>query len=190
MTVGRVLGIVAGIGFTTMLICCGVLGGLAYVGSRPTGWQEVTFHGYSIKMPGGEMLRENSTQRPGEVIHELSYRRRETGSQYILTVTDITVRGLDDLTIKDLMKFAQVTLGNERTVQRQGVEGLAGTVVAGKNALIGTEAEYFIHRGKIVVVVYAPYSEIKDDIGGKISVRSNERELDDPETFFESLQFP
>lgn len=53
----------------------------------------------------------------------------------------------------------------------------------------GSEAEIFVHNGKLVISMYAPYSEIKDRVGGKTKPRSNERKLDDPETFFASLRF-
>jgi len=41
----------------------------------------------------------------------------------------------------------------------------------------------------MVILAYLPYSVIKDRVIGKMTPRKNQRDLDKPEEFFESLGF-
>jgi hypothetical protein len=43
--------------------------------------------------------------------------------------------------------------------------------------------------GTMVILAYLPYSVIKDRVIGKMTPRKNQRDLDKPEEFFESLGF-
>jgi hypothetical protein len=184
-----VLGILAAVGFSMLLICGGLFAYFVHRGMQHSGWQQVTFHGYTIKMPS-EKLKQRTVPQPGVTVHEAVYRRRESGSQYLLLVSQPSVAELRSLDVNELVRRSSVTLAGQRQVQRAGIAGIRGTVIAGPFGAKGSEAEFFMHNGNMIIAIYAPYSAIRDNVGGGRPSRDNERELDRPEEFFESLTFP
>lgn len=182
------LAIIGGVGLLGIVICGGVVGVLAYLGSQHSGWEETTFHGYTVKMPPGSRMQEKTTNLPGATIHEHGHQRRETGSQYFLMVSEPLEAQLQRLEVKQILDRSTVLIGNHQEVVRGGVTGIKGTILDGE--LADAEAEYFFHNGRLIVTAYAPYSKFKQRVGGKRSPRINETELDKPEEFFESLQLP
>ena len=183
-----VLSVFGGLALTGLLLCGGAVGAFAIFGPRHSGWEEQTIRGYTVKMPPGKQLKQRSTKVPWSTVHETIYRRRESGSQYILMVSDSLPPELRGTDIQELLRTSQVGIGGLEPVTRSGVSGIHGTMQTGE--LQGAEAEYFLHNGKMVVLVYAAYSEFKDRIGGKMRPRVNESDLDKPDEFFESLKFP
>jgi hypothetical protein len=182
-----VLAILGGLGLVALLMCGGAIFVLG-LGARFSGWEETTFHGYTVNVPPGEKLRENTGNMPGVTIHEKVFRRKETGSQYILMVSEPLALQVRDVTIDELIQHSTITVGNQSRIERAGISGVKGAIMDGE--LKGAEAEYFLHNRKLVITVYAAYSAIKERVGGKRTVRLNESELDKPEEFFESLKFP
>lgn len=168
-------------------MCGGVVVVLG-LGARFSGWEPTTFHGYTVNVPPGEKFKEKTTNAPGVVIHEKIFRRRETGSQYILMVSERTTAQMRGSTIDEVIRNSTIMLSNQSKIERAGISGVKGVIL--NDELKGAEAEYFIHNQRLVVTAYAAYSVIKDRIGGERAARTNESELDKPEEFFESLQFP
>ena len=140
-------------------------------------------------MPKGND-RKNKTNNVGfgaVTVYEMIGRRKETGSQYSIVVADLGAN-IPDQTLDSIVDRMAITLGDQRDVTRAGVQGIAGTIVRGVGAQ-GAKAEVFLHNRKLVALVYAPYSKIKDRVGGTMTPRSNEASLDKPEEFFASLKF-
>lgn len=183
----KVLGIVGGVIALGISLCVvGVLG-LAFLGTRHSGWSTEESQGYKIGMPAGDDRRRQSKQTPLTTIHELSALRKETGSQYSLLVARVpAVR--PDTTVESVIRKMQMVVLDERPVTRNGVDGVAGRLVASLQGAEAAEAEIFLHDGNLVVAMYSAYSKIRFAIGGTRDPRKNERELDKPDEFFDSLQ--
>ncbi|MFK8112674.1 MAG: hypothetical protein AB8B91_10740 [Rubripirellula sp.] len=189
-SVAKVLGIIAASGLGVVLICGGAVVFFAVLGNMHSGWETAMFHGCTIKVPPGKELREKTTTLPGGfVVHEVLYRRRESGSQYILMVSDQLPAKLRNAKITQLVTNLSVGLVNEEMVLRSGVNGVKGTIARGGRGFNDCQAEYFVRDGRMIVTLYAPYSAIKERVGGQRDPRSNELALDQPEEFFESLSF-
>lgn len=171
-----------------VVMCGGGLVFFAVLGSRFSGWETTQFHGCTIKVPPGKQLRERTDASPGFTVHEVAYRRKETGSQYFLLVSEQLPAQLRGVDIKRLVATT-VTLSDQQMVMRSGVSGLQGTVIRGPAGFSNCQAEYFIQNGRMVVTIYAPYSVIRNRVGGERAPRTNELELDRPDEFFESLSF-
>ncbi|XZE54371.1 hypothetical protein SH139x_000332 [Planctomycetaceae bacterium SH139] len=186
----KIMGIIGGIGLLGVLLCGGGIVGLGVLGSMSSGWKTETFRGFAISMPAGKDRQTKSEQTPNAVVHELIARRKETGSQYSLVVVDIPNARGANISVDQLVGNMQIRLSNRVAVTRSGVPGISGKMAAGAVAINGAEVELFLHQGTLVVATYAPYSVIKDRIGGTRKPRTNERNLDDPEVFFSSLKFP
>jgi hypothetical protein len=184
----KVLAIFGGLGLFCLLMCGGAFALFAFLGARHSGWEPTTFHGYTVKMPPGGQMKEKTTTLPGATIHEHGHRRRETGSQYFLMVSEPLAQQQRNMDVNQMLRNGTVRVGNQRAVERAGIAGIRGTILDGE--LKHGEAEYFMHNGRLIVTAYAPYSEFRDRMGGKRQARSNESELDKPEEFFESLQVP
>ncbi len=173
---------------TCVLLCAGTLFAIGYAGSRHSGWTSESFQGYTIQMPSGTDRQRKSQQHPGTTVHEMIARRKETGSQYSLVVATLPPQVQQAVNIDQLLDNMRIRFADRRPVTRSGVQGTAGTMVSGVGAVEGAECEAFLHSGKLIITTYAPYSEIKDKVGGTRKPRTNERELDKPEEFFESLK--
>lgn len=187
----KVIGIIGALGMTCVLLCAGAIFAIGYAGSRHSGWTSESFQGYTIQMPAGTERKRRSEQQPFTTIHELIAQRRETGSQYSLTVAslpDAARLNRLNITVEQLLEKGTIRFTDQRPVTRSGVQGVAGTILSGAGVTPGAECESFLHNGKMIVVTYAPYSKIKDSVGGTRKPRTNERELDKPEEFFESLK--
>ncbi len=139
-------------------------------------------------MPAGNDTQQRSQTVSGVTVHEKIGRRKESGSQFSLVVTQLNLPPLQNLELSELIDSMQMRISNRRSVQRGGLTGIAGTITAGVGGVEGAEAEIFLHQNKLIVVAYAPYSKIKDRVGGTMKPRANERELDRPDEFFASLQ--
>lgn len=184
-----ILGAIAGVG---VLLCAGLIGLAAtgVIGARHSGWEPATIQGVNVKMPKAGKVTNRTTPAPGVMVYEIITQRRESGSQYILAVAKFTAPELQALSIQQIIELKQMTLSNRRSVTRSGVTGVAGTVASIPDVtLLGAEVELFARDGTQIIMAYMPYSVIKDRVGGKMTPRRNERDLDKPEEFFESLGF-
>jgi hypothetical protein len=180
---------ILGIGAGLLLFCGGMWVLFAFFVGLHSGWETFKFYGCTIKMPPGKQLTETKqTHSAGFTFHEVVNRRRESESQYIIRVSERLPGRLRSLKINRLVDNT-ITLANQRSVVRDSVSGLRGTIVRGVAGYTGCEAECFTHDERMVITIYAPYSTIKDRIGGERPPRSNENALDRPEEFFESLNF-
>ncbi len=189
LKVFMILGAIAGVG---VLLCAGLLGLAAtgVIGVRHSGWEQATLQGVSIKMPKAGKVTTKTTPAAGSTIYEITTQRRESGSQYILVVAKFTAAELQALSIQEIIEIQQIVLSNRRSVTRDGVTGLAGTVASiPDTSLLGADVELFADQGTMVIVAYLPYSIIKDRVGGKMTPRRNEPDLDKPDEYFESLGF-
>ncbi|EGF26985.1 hypothetical protein RBWH47_04024 [Rhodopirellula baltica WH47] len=185
----KIISTIAGLGLLCILLCAGGIFAVGYLGSRHSGWTSVTYKGYTVSMPAGEDRRDKSQQFPGTTVHELTGRRKETGSQYSLVVADLPAVIDPNIPIAELLRDMRIRLSNPRPVTRSGVKGMAGTMQSGVGAIEGSDCEIYVHNRNLVVMMYSPYSEIKDLVGGRREPRSNESELDKPSEFFDSLEF-
>ncbi|MAP07852.1 MAG: hypothetical protein CMM00_03150 [Rhodopirellula sp.] len=185
----KIIGTLVGLGVLSIVLCAGGIFAVGYLGSRYSGWTTVSYKGYTVNMPAGEDRRDKSQQFPGTTVHELTGRRKETGSQYSLVVADLPAAIDPSIPIAELLRDMRIRLSNSRPVTRSGVDGMAGTMQSGVGGIEGSDCEIFVHNRNLVVVMYSPYSEIQDLVGGKREPRSNESELDKPSEFFDSLQF-
>ena len=185
----KIIGTLVGLGVLSIVLCAGGIFAVGYLGSRHSGWTAVSYKGYTVNMPAGEDRRDKSQQFPGTTVHELTGRRKETGSQYSLVVADLPAAIDPSIPIAELLRDMRIRLSNSRPVTRSGVDGMAGTMQSGVGGIEGSDCEIFVHNRNLVVVMYSPYSEIQDLVGGKREPRSNESELDKPSEFFDSLQF-
>ncbi|QEG41679.1 hypothetical protein UC8_37050 [Roseimaritima ulvae] len=184
----KIIGIIGALGMTGLLLCGGIILAIGMAGSRHSGWAAESFRGYTINMPAGKERQRKSQQFPGTTVHELIARRKETGSQYSLVVASLPAPLQQSGGTGALLDQMSIRLSDRRPVNRSGVEGVAGTMVSGAGMVQGAECEAFLHNGNLVIATYAPYSKIKHRVGGTRSARSNERELDKPEEYFESLK--
>ncbi|MEO9595232.1 MAG: hypothetical protein ABJG45_27040, partial [Rhodopirellula bahusiensis] len=180
---------IVGVGVLSILLCAGGIFAIGYLGSRHSGWTSVKYKGYTINMPAGEDRRDKSQQFPGTTVHELTGRRKETGSQYSLVVAKLPSVIRQNIPIEELLRDMLIRLSNQYPVTRSGVNGMAGTMQSGVGGIEGSDCEIFVHNGNLIVAMYSPYSEIRDLVGGQREPRSNESELDKPSEFFESLEF-
>ncbi|WP_236696678.1 hypothetical protein [Rhodopirellula islandica] len=185
----KIISTIVGLGVLSVVLCAGGIFAIGYLGSRHSGWTSVSYKGYTINMPAGEDRRDKSQQFPGTTVHELTGRRKETGSQYSLVVADLPAAIDPSIPIAELLRDMRIRLSNSRPVARSGVDGMAGTMQSGVGGIEGSDCEIFVHNRNLVVVMYSPYSEIRDLVGGQREPRSNESELDKPSEFFDSLEF-
>lgn len=184
----KILGIIGGVGVLCVLLCAGGIFGLAYLGTRHSGWTTEQFQGYTIDMPAGKDRKTQSQQRPLTTIHELSARRKETGSQYSLLVAKVPGGGAN-MSVEDMIRSMQLLVFDDRSITRDGVRGVAGKMAGSSQGAQASEAEIFLHNGNLVVAMYSAYSKIQFAVGGTRDPRKNERDLDKPDEFFASLQF-
>ncbi|MEO9935074.1 hypothetical protein [Rhodopirellula bahusiensis] len=185
----KIISTIVGVGVLSILLCAGGIFAIGYLGSRHSGWTSVKYKGYTINMPAGEDRRDKSQQFPGTTVHELTGRRKETGSQYSLVVAKLPSVIRQNIPIEELLRDMLIRLSNQYPVTRSGVNGMAGTMQSGVGGIEGSDCEIFVHNGNLIVAMYSPYSEIRDLVGGQREPRSNESELDKPSEFFESLEF-
>ena len=179
-----------GIAFGCAFLICGGLIGLGLFLGGHSGWKQESLQGYTVNMPGRGKQKRDTTKRENLLLHEVSGQRRESGSQYSLVVTRLPkLPNGSSVTIKQLRDNPFFRMSGSRAVVRNGVQGLAGKTMAGFGQSAGAEIEVFIHKGDLVAMIYAPYHLIKTQVGGTMKPRSNERELDKPNEFFESIKF-
>lgn len=185
----KVLWIVCAGGGTLMLLGAGLvmLATSGMLKPRHSGWETASFHGVRVKLPAGGDQTKRAKTMIGISTDEILGRRKESGSQYSLLVTRLNSAYAQAADLDTLVERMNMSLSDKRPVERNGVRGLQGTVVSG-SVPGGTEMEFFLKNNRLVVATYSPYSKIKEKIGGSMMPRVNERELDKPSEFFESLQ--
>ncbi|NND98170.1 MAG: hypothetical protein HKN47_12655 [Pirellulaceae bacterium] len=188
----KVLGILGGVALVGLLLCGGgvALVATGVLGPKHSGWQTITFEGCTLNMPGkGNDRTKTQNQGFGVVIKERAFKRAESGSEYSIAVSQLpNMPDGSKPTLDLLVENMKISMSNRKPVTRSGVKGYAGTITSGASAAKGSEVEIFIKDGKLVLTAYSPYSKIKDLVGGTRAARPNERELDKPEQFFESLK--
>ena len=116
--------------------------------------------------------------------------RRESGAMYGVEIITIPVAPPPGMGLEQLLKAGGAALSDTRSVNRNGVTGIHGTVVSGGLAPPGTQVEVFRISRTMVFLYYTPFSKGKEYIKSTKAPRDNEEELDKPKEFFESLQFP
>ncbi|WP_146601293.1 hypothetical protein [Novipirellula aureliae] len=172
----------------TILLCGGVVGGLAIYGySKAVSRETRGLEGYQVDVPPGRIRKSQPINTPNRKAYEMVAVNTVTGSNYSLVVTKFS--GSQDATA-----LAEATviamrdkINNPQEVTRSGMKGFSGTMKQGANLISGSECEFFADQGNFLMLTYTPFSIVKEKIGSNSRVKSNERKLDDPEHFFESV---
>ncbi|MDE0866209.1 MAG: hypothetical protein OSA98_20675 [Rubripirellula sp.] len=186
----KILLIVGGVVGALGLLGCAGLIGIAFVNAGShSGWQTMSEEGYTFLLPRGPAIKKpiNKTHGIGSISNGM---RRETGSQYIFETITLTVAPPASIDLQQMLAVGGVVLTDTRPVTRDGVLGIHGTVVSGPGTPAGTQSEIFRRGNTMVFLHYTPFSKAKAVTGSTQTPRPNEEELDKPNEFFESLQFP
>lgn len=176
-------GLVAGLG---VLGCAGLIGLAVFNAGSHSGWQTVNERGYSFKLPVGRVTRTPTLQGTGI---KLVAQRRESGAMYGVEILTLPVDPPPEMGLEQLLEAGGSVLSGTRSVNRNGVMGIHGTVVSGALAPSGTQVEVFRVRSRMVFLYYTPFSIARETLKSTKAPRDNEEELDKPDEFFESLQF-
>ncbi len=143
-----ILGAIAGVG---VLLCAGLLGLAAtgVIGVRHFRLGASDSAGVSQhKDAQAGKVTTKTTPAAGSTIYEITTQR---GSQVHSTswwLPSFTAAELQALSIQEIIEIQQIVLSNRRSVTRDGVTGLAGTVASiPDTSLLGADVELFADQG-------------------------------------------
>lgn len=152
-----------------------------------TQWQSVIVGQCRVKFPPTNDPLRQSTEKNNVQSTMLVDFRLETDSQYSLIVMSSSVAealGTPEAVLESL----NVTLTDLRSIRRNGAEGMAAKVVGGNRMYPHDTEIEIVQKGNVLVMAhYQPYSATRVVGRDPAAPRPNERDLDRPEEFFESV---
>ena len=180
-------GIIGGIG---ILGCAGLVG-LAVIAARSqSGWQSISQQGVTVQFPAGRVT-EKSNNNSASSGKSFRVGNPETGSVFGLQIIDMRVPPPPGLSLEEVMQLGGTKFSKTRPVSRDGKLGFHATVTSSSFTGIppGSETEMFRRGNTIIILDYVPFSKQTAGATDAKPPRDNEREIDKPNEFFESLQF-
>jgi hypothetical protein len=166
-----------------VLVLVAAIGFAVYSSGNLLGNSSIAVGGYSISAPG----RPGPETKNGGIIERTALSRR-TGSQFaMMHVPFMPGKSIDADSFATALEQRSRRL-RRGTVERLGMRGITFAAEQGFNGA-SADGEIFDVSDGILVIYYIPGSEIASIKGKEAKYTGDkERQLDDPATFFASLQ--